>query len=48
MLRAEKVRACGGRATLMVIELPFHLESNIAFATRNHLSSGLDPQLELN
>ena len=25
----------GGRATHTVIELPFHLESNVALATRN-------------
>ena len=38
----------GGRATHTVIELSFHLESNVALATRNRFSSGLDPLLELN
>ena len=38
----------GGRATHTVIELSFHLESNVAFATRNRFSSGLDLLLELN
>ena len=33
----------GGRATHTVIELSFHLESNVALATRNRFSSGLDP-----
>ena len=41
----------GGRATHTthtVIELSFHLESNVALATHNRFSSGLDPLLELN
>jgi len=38
----------GGRATHAVIELSFHLESNVALATHNRFSSGLDPLLELN
>jgi len=38
----------GGRATHTVIELPFHLESNVALAKNNRFSSGLDPLLELN
>jgi hypothetical protein len=38
----------GGRATHTVIELSFHLESNVALATQNRFSSGLDPLLELN
>jgi hypothetical protein len=38
----------GGRATHTVIELSFHLESNVALATRNRFSSGLAPLLELN
>ena len=38
----------GGRATHTVIEISFHLESNVALATRNRFSSGLDPLLELN
>ena len=38
----------GGRATQWAIELSFHLESNVALATHNRFSSGLDPLLELN
>jgi len=39
----------GGRATHTFIELPFHLESNVALATSNNrFFSGFDPLLELN